>query len=332
MPDAVSRFDPETGEVLPGSGGGDDVVGDVASAADYITDKNGYPVANAHNIVEFLTHDDEFAGLFATDTFANKRVLLRQLPNIRGPRTLVRPMVLTETHIAAILARVQRRLAPRATKAMICDALDVVFPRTTIHPVRNYLESLKWDGTPRVSSWLQTYLGANGDDDEMQYVSAVGRAWLVAAVARVMRAIFIALGHLFGSSQAQHEEKVLYGLAASKGHLFAIADGVSHCADGGLAVLHGNLAPEGCVVKLSGAETLLFEGPARVFEGEEACFAAVERGDAGADGSASLMAWGTVACSPIVDQGELLGLLLLAVGDRYEEQIARDRAADARYR
>jgi len=37
------------------------------------------------------------------------------------------------------------------------------------------------------------------------------------SVARVMRAIFIALGHLFGSSQAQHEEKVLHGLAASKG-------------------------------------------------------------------------------------------------------------------
>jgi pyruvate,water dikinase len=36
-------------------------------------------------------------------------------------------------------------------------------------------------------------------------------------VARVMRAIFISLGHLFGSSQAQNEEKVLYGLAASKG-------------------------------------------------------------------------------------------------------------------
>jgi phosphohistidine swiveling domain-containing protein len=34
---------------------------------------------------------------------------------------------------------------------------------------------------------------------------------------RVMRAIFIALGHLFGSSQAQNEAKVLYGLAASKG-------------------------------------------------------------------------------------------------------------------
>jgi pyruvate,water dikinase len=36
-------------------------------------------------------------------------------------------------------------------------------------------------------------------------------------VARVMRAMFIALGHLFGSSEAQQEEKVLHGLAASKG-------------------------------------------------------------------------------------------------------------------
>ena len=42
-------------------------------------------------------------------------------------------------------------------------------------------------------------------------------AGLPPGVARVMRAIFIAIGHLFGSSQAQHEEKVLFGLAASKG-------------------------------------------------------------------------------------------------------------------
>ncbi len=42
-------------------------------------------------------------------------------------------------------------------------------------------------------------------------------AALPPAVARLMRATFIALGHLFGSSEAQHAEKVLYGLAASKG-------------------------------------------------------------------------------------------------------------------
>jgi len=42
-------------------------------------------------------------------------------------------------------------------------------------------------------------------------------AALPLSAGRVMRAIFIALGHLFGSSQAHHEKKVLYGLAASKG-------------------------------------------------------------------------------------------------------------------
>jgi dihydroxy-acid dehydratase len=45
---------------------------------------------------------------------------------------------------------------------------------------------------------------------------------------------------------------------------------------GGLAVLRGNLAPEGCVVKLAGHERLHHRGPARVFDSEEACFAAVQ--------------------------------------------------------
>jgi dihydroxy-acid dehydratase len=44
---------------------------------------------------------------------------------------------------------------------------------------------------------------------------------------------------------------------------------------GGLVVLHGNLAPEGCVVKISGHERLTHRGPARVFESEEAAMAAV---------------------------------------------------------
>jgi pyruvate,water dikinase len=42
-------------------------------------------------------------------------------------------------------------------------------------------------------------------------------AALPPSVGRLMRAIFIGLGHVFGSSQAQNEERVLYGLAASKG-------------------------------------------------------------------------------------------------------------------
>jgi len=50
-------------------------------------------------------------------------------------------------------------------------------------------------------------------------------------------------------------------------------------ATGGLAILRGNLAPEGCVVKLSGHERVHHAGPARVFDGEEAAMAAVTKGE-----------------------------------------------------
>jgi dihydroxy-acid dehydratase len=44
---------------------------------------------------------------------------------------------------------------------------------------------------------------------------------------------------------------------------------------GGFAILRGNVAPDGCVVKLSGHERRKHTGPARVFDGEEAAMAAV---------------------------------------------------------
>ena len=47
---------------------------------------------------------------------------------------------------------------------------------------------------------------------------------------------------------------------------------------GGVAILRGNLSPEGCVVKLAGHGRRLHRGPARVFDREEDCFAAVRAG------------------------------------------------------
>lgn len=45
---------------------------------------------------------------------------------------------------------------------------------------------------------------------------------------------------------------------------------------GGLVILKGNLAPDGCVIKVAGHNMQNFRGPARVFDGEEAAFAAVQ--------------------------------------------------------
>ena len=48
---------------------------------------------------------------------------------------------------------------------------------------------------------------------------------------------------------------------------------------GGLAILRGNICPDGAVVKVAGTERRRHVGPARVFEREEDCFAAVKRGE-----------------------------------------------------
>jgi len=68
-------------------------------------------------------------------------------------------------------------------------------------------------------------------------------------------------------------------LDASAGCIRDLAHAYS--ADGGLAVLVGNLAPEGCVVKTAGvpSECLQFSGPARVFESQESTVEAILRGD-----------------------------------------------------
>ena len=47
---------------------------------------------------------------------------------------------------------------------------------------------------------------------------------------------------------------------------------------GGLVILKGNLAPEGCVIKVAGHARLFHQGPARVFDSEDLCFAAIQAG------------------------------------------------------
>lgn len=53
-----------------------------------------------------------------------------------------------------------------------------------VHPVRQYLASLKWDGEPRLQIWLAEYLGASGYGD---YQAMVGTKFLISAIARIQQ-------------------------------------------------------------------------------------------------------------------------------------------------
>jgi dihydroxy-acid dehydratase len=88
---------------------------------------------------------------------------------------------------------------------------------------------------------------------------------------------------------------------------------------GGLAILRGSLAPEGCVVKLAGHERRHHRGPARVFDSEEACFDAVK---------AQLVLPGDVVViryeGPAGGPGmrEMLGVTAALVGEGLGESVA----------
>lgn len=56
----------------------------------------------------------------------------------------------------------------------------------SFHPVRRYLRGLKWDGKPRIDNWLFNYMSATCELGQEEYVQAVGRKVLCAAVARVL--------------------------------------------------------------------------------------------------------------------------------------------------
>jgi dihydroxy-acid dehydratase len=90
-------------------------------------------------------------------------------------------------------------------------------------------------------------------------------------------------------------------------------------ADGGVAVLKGNLCPDGAVIKIAGLKNLVFEGSARVFENEESCVDAVRNRNYAAGEVLVIRNEG-----PVGGPGmrEMLGVTALIYGQGMGEQVA----------
>ena len=88
---------------------------------------------------------------------------------------------------------------------------------------------------------------------------------------------------------------------------------------GGLVILKGNLAPEGCVVKVAGNKKLIHKGPAKVFEGEEEAFQAVQQGSI-KDGDVVVIRYEGPQGGP--GMREMLGVTSAIVGAGLGESVA----------
>jgi predicted P-loop ATPase len=130
------------------------------------------------NLILFLCEHPTWKGVLAHDEF-NARVVIRKRPPW-GDETPQAPW--TDHHESLTRVWFQRE-GINAAQGDIGRAIQAAARANIFHPVRDYLDGLVWDGTPRLDKWLVTYLHA----DDSDYVRAVGPRFLISAVARVYR-------------------------------------------------------------------------------------------------------------------------------------------------
>lgn len=136
--------------------------------------KDGSLANTIDNIVIILGHDPELAGRLKYDEMAHSIISAGSLPWRKEPGAWV------DADDAALRYYLEKRYG-LSSKDRIFDAVNVTAMAHKFHPVRDYLNSCSWDGTPRVERLLVEYLGA----EDSAYVRAVTKKTLVAAVARV---------------------------------------------------------------------------------------------------------------------------------------------------
>jgi 5S rRNA maturation endonuclease (ribonuclease M5) len=135
---------------------------------------------NAGNILLALQTEPELKGAFVYDEMLCTELLMRPLfkddPNFK-------PRPVTDADVTAVQAHLQWFGFRKLGKDTTHQSVDKVARENSFHPVRNYLDSLKWDGLERLLGWLHTYLGATQDD----YTVGIGTMFLIGMVARILR-------------------------------------------------------------------------------------------------------------------------------------------------
>lgn len=130
------------------------------------------------NVISALRSAPDLAGLVRWNLFAGAVEFGRRCPwrnNLLGERW-------TDTDDVELTAYLQQQGLDVRGQAVVAAAVQVASHDDEQHPVRQYLDGLRWDGDPRLQLWLPEHLDARGPVD---YLAAIGRRFMVSAVARI---------------------------------------------------------------------------------------------------------------------------------------------------
>ena len=138
---------------------------------DHLIVKRAEPLGCVENVLLGLRNDPAWAGVLHFNEFALKTVAKAAPP---WPTTKALPFHWTDADDVLATAWFQRQGIP-ATPETVGRSIQAFSRDFSFHPVRDYLNSIVWDGIERIDDWLLLYLGADATD----YVRAVAARFLV---------------------------------------------------------------------------------------------------------------------------------------------------------
>lgn len=148
-----------------------------------IKNKQGAYVPCLNNAVLILTHRKEWHNVIAYDAFA--AVVVKMKPPPWCDDTVPEDNSLgdwTSEDSSRAVVWITREYNCSIYSSVVEEAVRMIAKRWEIHPVRDYLNSLKWDKKPRVDDFLVRVAGA----PNTRYVRAVTKSFFLGAVARIM--------------------------------------------------------------------------------------------------------------------------------------------------
>lgn len=146
----------------------------------WVTTRQGAVQKCFQNLITFLRFPKAgMAGVFAFNEFTGRIEFVRPAPWHKG--RLPRYLGVGDDDLKMLKGHLAMRHGFEMNVGQIEEAVTNVAYHARFHPVRNWLNSLKWDGTPRLDFWLRDFLGV----DDSEYSRACARKVLCAAVQRV---------------------------------------------------------------------------------------------------------------------------------------------------
>jgi len=159
--------------------------------ASLLRDDRRQVLPNLANAAHGLRHAPELVGLLAFDEMMVLPMLRRPVPASRAAAH-VDPRPLKDDDVSSATEWLQSNGLPRIGRETVQQAVDLVARENGFHPIRNYLDALRWDGTPRLATWLIYYLAAAPPAGDARakpspYLAEIGKMFFVALVARIFR-------------------------------------------------------------------------------------------------------------------------------------------------